>query len=122
MLLLVAALLAVGCSSQGKVGTTGTSAPPTTRVSASTTTTGAAAGLPPSTTAPSVSTTVTTATTVFAVIGDYGTDDENEAAVARLVASWRPAYIITTGDDYYTPAGGKGTGQYDESTGAYYGS
>ncbi len=74
-----------------------------------------------STAAPSVSTTASTGTTVFAVIGDYGMDDENEAAVAELVASWHPAYIITTGDDYYTPAGGKGTGKYDESTGAYYG-
>ncbi len=74
-----------------------------------------------STTSPGVSTTATTPPTVFAVIGDYGVDDENEAAVAELVASWHPAYIITTGDDYYTPAGGKGTGKYDESTGAYYG-
>ncbi len=60
-------------------------------------------------------------TTVFAVIGDYGMDDQNEAAVAELVSSWQPTYIITTGDDYYGPAGGKGTGKYDESTGAYYG-
>jgi len=58
---------------------------------------------------------------VFAVIGDYGTDDEHEAAVTRLVASWDPAYVITIGDDYYNPAGGTGTGKYDESTGAYYG-
>ena len=57
----------------------------------------------------------------FAVIGDYGMDDGNEAAVASLVASWGPAYIIATGDDYYSPAGGTGTGKYDESTGAYYG-
>lgn len=56
----------------------------------------------------------------FAVIGDYGRGDANEAAVARLVASWKPAYIITVGDDYYSQAGGTGTGQYDESTGRYY--
>jgi len=56
----------------------------------------------------------------FAVIGDYGMDNEHEAEVASLVASWDPAYVITTGDDYYTPAGGTGTGRYDESTGAYY--
>lgn len=59
--------------------------------------------------------------TVFAVIGDYGTDDENERAVAELVASWDPDFIITTGDDYYARAGGRGTARYDESTGAYYG-
>jgi hypothetical protein len=57
---------------------------------------------------------------VFAVMGDYGMDDKDEANVAKLVASWNPAYIIATGDDYYSPAGGKGTAKYDESTGAYY--
>jgi tartrate-resistant acid phosphatase type 5 len=61
------------------------------------------------------------AVTVFAVLGDYGVDDAHEAAVAHLVASWRPAFIITTGDDYYSSAGGEGTATYDESTGAYYG-
>lgn len=58
---------------------------------------------------------------VFAVIGDYGTDDSHERDVAELVASWDPEFIIATGDDYYADAGGKGTGRYDESTGAYYG-
>lgn len=57
----------------------------------------------------------------FAVIGDYGTDDVHERDVARLVASWAPSFIITTGDDYYTVAGGTGGARYDESTGAYYG-
>lgn len=57
----------------------------------------------------------------FAVIGDYGMDDAHEAAVAKLVASWNPSFVITTGDNYYRPAGGRGTGKYDESTGAYYG-
>lgn len=56
----------------------------------------------------------------FAVIGDYGSGDENETAVARLVASWDPAYVIAVGDDYYKSAGGKKTVKYDESTGAYY--
>jgi hypothetical protein len=56
----------------------------------------------------------------FAVIGDYGTDDEHEEAVARLVASWDPQFVITTGDDYYRSAGGKGSARYDESTGAHY--
>lgn len=57
----------------------------------------------------------------FAVIGDYGTDDAHEGAVAGLVASWDPAFVIATGDAYYEDAGGSGTGRYDESTGAYYG-
>jgi predicted phosphodiesterase len=57
----------------------------------------------------------------FAVIGDYGMDDRNSRAVARLVKSWDPDFVITTGDDYYSKAGGTGTGRYDESTGAHYG-
>jgi tartrate-resistant acid phosphatase type 5 len=57
----------------------------------------------------------------FAVIGDYGTADSHESAVASLVASWKPAFVIATGDDYYSGAGGSGTGRYDQSTGAYYG-
>jgi hypothetical protein len=62
-----------------------------------------------------------TPSVTFAVIGDYGIDDAHERAVAKLVASWAPAYIITTGDNYYAPAGGTGTGKYDEAVGAYYG-
>jgi len=57
----------------------------------------------------------------FAVIGDYGTGDAHERAVAKLVASWDPAFVITTGDGYYSEAGGKGMAKYGRSTGAYYG-
>lgn len=60
------------------------------------------------------------ASTTFAVIGDYGTGDRQEAAVAELVASWDPGYVIAVGDNYYSPAGGKGAGRYDESVGAHY--
>ena len=84
------------------------------RSSAGSTTTAAAAGI-------STSVTAGVGGTTFAIIGDYGIDDQNEAAVAELVKSWSPSYIITTGDDYYAPAGGTGTGKYDESTGKYYG-
>lgn len=37
----------------------------------------------------------------FAVLGDYGVNDTNEAAVATLVKSWDPDFIITTGDNNY---------------------
>lgn len=37
----------------------------------------------------------------FAVIGDYGVGDANEAAVAALVAGWAPDFVITTGDNNY---------------------
>jgi predicted phosphodiesterase len=57
---------------------------------------------------------------VFAIIGDYGSGDSHERAVAELVASWQPSFILTAGDDYYAPAGGAGTGRYDASTGAFY--
>ncbi|HEX2964321.1 MAG TPA: metallophosphoesterase [Syntrophorhabdaceae bacterium] len=38
----------------------------------------------------------------FAVIGDFGSEGPNEAAVAALVQSWNPDFIITTGDNNYT--------------------
>lgn len=37
----------------------------------------------------------------FAVIGDYGTGNQNEARVADLVKSFEPDFIITTGDNNY---------------------
>lgn len=37
----------------------------------------------------------------FAVIGDYGRDGEDEAEVARRVAAWDPALILTVGDNNY---------------------
>ncbi len=37
----------------------------------------------------------------FAVIGDYGSGNSDEAAVADLVKSWNPDFIITTGDNNY---------------------
>ena len=63
----------------------------------------------------------TPTSTTFAIIGDYGVANGHERAVANLVASWHPAYVIAVGDDYYSPAGGTGTGKYDNSTGAFYG-
>lgn len=40
-------------------------------------------------------------TVIFAVIGDYGKDGPDEAAVAQLVKSWSPDLVITTGDNNY---------------------
>ena len=53
----------------------------------------------------------------FAVIGDYGLAGEGEAAVAALVDSWEPAFIITVGDNNY-PNGERET--IDENIGQYY--
>jgi len=58
--------------------------------------------------------------TVFAVIGDFGSHDRHAAAVAALVKSWHPAFIVTTGDDYYKQAGGKGADTYRRSVATYY--
>ena len=61
-----------------------------------------------------------TGSITFAVIGDYGSGNGNEAAVANMVKSWNPSFVITTGDDYYSSAGGSGSTKYDMSTGKYY--
>jgi tartrate-resistant acid phosphatase type 5 len=53
----------------------------------------------------------------FAVIGDYGSGDENEALVASLVRSWQPKHVLTLGDNVY-PTGGSAS--YDENIGKYY--
>ena len=63
------------------------------------------------------------ATTEFAVIGDYGSGFAQEAAVAHMVDSWNVDFIITTGDNYYSAAGGSGGNgldQLDNAVGAFY--
>jgi hypothetical protein len=56
----------------------------------------------------------------FAVIGDYGVGLTREARVAQLVKSWNPAFVVTTGDDYYRMALGYDSTKYDNSTGQDY--
>src|SRR5437867_1980778 len=53
----------------------------------------------------------------FAVIGDYGSAGKPEEGVAKLVKSWNPAFIITTGDNNY-PSGAAST--IDPNIGQYY--
>jgi len=53
----------------------------------------------------------------FAVVGDYGTGDEKEASVARMVAKWEPQLILTAGDNNY-PVGASYT--IDANIGAFY--
>lgn len=53
----------------------------------------------------------------FAVVGDYGVDGPNEAAVAALVAGWSPDLVITTGDNNY-PDGAQAT--IDANIGQHY--
>ncbi len=37
----------------------------------------------------------------FAVVGDFGSGNENEAAVASMIQSWRPDFVLTVGDNAY---------------------
>jgi hypothetical protein len=53
----------------------------------------------------------------FAVIGDYGSGNQDEGDVAALVKSWNPDLIITTGDNNY-PDGAAGT--IDGNIGQFY--
>jgi hypothetical protein len=43
----------------------------------------------------------------FAVVGDYGSGTENETAVASLIGSWHPDFVLTVGDNAY-PEGSAG--------------
>jgi hypothetical protein len=51
--------------------------------------------------------------TQFAVIGDYGDDNNNELAVANMVKSWNVDFIITLGDNTYND-------DLDNDVGKYY--
>ena len=53
----------------------------------------------------------------IAVIGDYGDDSQTEADVAALVRSWKPDFVVTTGDNNY-PSGAAGT--IDSAVGRHY--
>lgn len=61
--------------------------------------------------------TVNADSTRFAVIGDYGSDSANEAAVASQVKSFGPQFIVTTGDNNYTTGA---TEDWDRTQGKYY--
>jgi 3',5'-cyclic AMP phosphodiesterase CpdA len=42
-----------------------------------------------------------TARFTFAVVGDFGSGNANEAAVASLIESWHPDFVLTVGDNAY---------------------
>lgn len=56
--------------------------------------------------------------TRFVLLGDFGFDDNNELAVANLVKTWKPEFIVTLGDNSY-PEGNPLT--IDDTIGKYYG-
>jgi hypothetical protein len=43
----------------------------------------------------------------FAVVGDFGSGNANETAVASLIESWHPDFVLTVGDNAY-PLGAPG--------------
>lgn len=43
----------------------------------------------------------------FAVVGDFGSGTKNETAVASLIESWHPDFVLTVGDNAY-PSGTPG--------------
>jgi hypothetical protein len=53
----------------------------------------------------------------FAVLGDFGESGSGEAAVASLIKSWQPEFIVTTGDNNY-PEGAAET--IDANIGQYF--
>jgi tartrate-resistant acid phosphatase type 5 len=52
----------------------------------------------------------------FAVVGDYGNGSGREMLVANLIASWAPAFVVTTGDNDYATV----THAYDDDVGQFY--
>ncbi|MFZ1684944.1 MAG: metallophosphoesterase [Candidatus Zixiibacteriota bacterium] len=59
--------------------------------------------------------TLTAATARFAMLGDYGyAGSASELAVANLIKSWNPDFIVTAGDNSYNP------GTIDANIGQYY--
>ena len=54
---------------------------------------------------------------VAAVLGDYGAASPAERQVAQLIAGWKPALIVTTGDNNY-PDGAEAT--LDDNIGQFY--
>ena len=62
-------------------------------------------------------TATTSPAVVFAAIGDFGSGDQAEADVAKLILSWQPDFIITLGDNNY-PSGS--AGHMDEAVGQFF--
>ena len=58
------------------------------------------------------------ATTVIAVLSDYGSGETVEQSVASMIADWNPARIVTAGDNYHY----QNCDSYAECVGNYYGS
>ena len=58
----------------------------------------------------------------FAAVGDYGINNPNELAVANLIKSWSPEFVITVGDNSYGSASpvAPAVSTIDQNVGKYY--
>lgn len=63
----------------------------------------------------------TEAGTTFAVFGDYGSGNANELAVANMVKSWNPDFLIPVGDHNYSNDWSVGSAVWTQRVGNYYG-
>ena len=79
-----------------------------------------ALGLVPGGSGPRPAAAAAPASVEFAVIGDFGTDSTAEAQVAAMVRGWNPAFVATTGDNYYAAGSETGTDRYDRVVGGHY--
>jgi len=117
--LIVAALGLSGCNPLTDLPSS--SAPPATQTIAAAVLNTVAAPeptLPPQPTAATAPTPTAAPQAIhFAVIGDYGEDNQGEKDVSELVKSWQPDFVITTGDNNY-PNGAAET--IDLRVGQYY--
>lgn len=57
----------------------------------------------------------------FAAFGDYGSGSSNEAAVATMVKSWNPDFIVAVGDHNYTNNVSVGAPAWTNVIGNFYG-
>jgi tartrate-resistant acid phosphatase type 5 len=55
--------------------------------------------------------------TRYVLLGDFGFDDANEAAVAGLIRAWKPEFIVTLGDNSYPLSSAQ---TIDPTIGKYY--
>ena len=62
-------------------------------------------------------TATTSPAVVFGVIGDFGSGDQAEADVAKMILSWQPEFIITLGDNNYPSGAAK---HMDEAVGQFF--
>ncbi|MES2706940.1 MAG: Calx-beta domain-containing protein [Verrucomicrobiota bacterium] len=58
---------------------------------------------------------------IFGAFGDYGSGSENEEAVATMVKSWNPDFLLAVGDHNYATDYTVGTPSWNTRVGRFYG-